>query len=253
MDNDANIFGFSTDPQTTDFLPIIKYNALAGNFSRVDREAGSDGKFVSIPEVLPYDKFKAIFDFENAETGWLLFTAVGAPSMVLVSLEEVTANRIKLPPKPSDDHKTGIRMVVKLSPQNAGGKPPIRELASNARAFLRGMAPVYRQYLNERAAHPGLLPVLMLDGHPLAEKSTGRQQSATTFRPVFKIVSWTARGDLKPLPRGKAAATNGAGVMDEFTAAPARPAAASAARPDTGATRAAPPKQPDANLADDFG
>jgi len=131
---------------------------------------------------------------------------------------------------------------VKLSPQNAGGKPPIRELASNALAFLRGLAPVYRQYLNERAAHPGMLPVLMLNGHPVAEKAVGRQ-SATTFRPVFKIVSWTARGDLKTPPRQTAApATNGAGA-----------AAAPAERPDTGATRAAPPKQPDANIADDFG
>ena len=245
MDNDANIFGFSTDPQTADFLPIIKYNALAGNFSRVDREPGSDGKFTSTAEILPYDKFKAVFDFENAETGWLMFSA-GAPSMVLVSLEQVTAQKIALPPKPTNDHKKGVRVVVKLSPQNAGGKPPIRELASNALAFLRGLAPAYRQYLNERAAHPGMLPVLMLDGHPVAEKAVGRQ-SATTFRPVFKIVSWTARGDLKTPPRQTAAvATNGAGVVDEFAAAPA-------GRPDTGATRAAPPKQPDANIADDFG
>jgi len=252
MDNDANIFGFSTDPQTADFLPIIKYNALAGNFSRIDREAGSDGKFLSVPEVLPYDRFKAIFDFDGAETGWLMF-GDGAPSMVLVPLEAVTRQQTNLPPKPTDKHKTGVRMVVKLSPQNAGGKPPVRELASNARAFLRGLAPVYRQYLNERDAHPGLLPVLMLDGHPVAEKATGRQQSPTTFRPVFKIVSWTVRGDLKTPPRRTAtvaAATNGGGVVDEFAATPARPAAA----PETGSSRAAPPpKQPEVNLADDFG
>ena len=48
-----------------DFLPIVKYDARAGRFFRVDREDG-----VSTPVDITRS-FKAVFDFENVETGWI--------------------------------------------------------------------------------------------------------------------------------------------------------------------------------------
>jgi hypothetical protein len=241
----SDIFGFSLDSNTSDFLPILKFDARAGTFIRVDREPGPDGQFVSTPVVLAYDKVKFAVDFENAETGWL-WLGFGPPSMALVSLEKVTKKEIALPPKPTPDHKNGIRLVVKLSPGNAAGKPAIRELASSAKAFMRGVAPVYRQYLDERDAHPGMLPVLMQNGPAAIEKSGQGKMTSTNYRPVLKISGWVERGDLKPQPRGNgataAAAANGGEheATDDFGLAPP----IRRMPPDTGASRASAPSTP---------
>ncbi len=86
--------GFSNVTVKTggDILPIIKYDAKAGDFIRVDRHQKADGSWdkneteLSLPLTLH-------MDFANIEVGWLSF-ANGAPDFVMVKIGQ------PLPDKP---------------------------------------------------------------------------------------------------------------------------------------------------------
>jgi len=65
-----------------DFLPVCKYDARAGRAFRVDREDGQNNP-VDITR-----NFKAVFDMENIEVGWIAFPKGAAPDFQLVPLGE---------------------------------------------------------------------------------------------------------------------------------------------------------------------
>ena len=138
-----SVFGFSTQPSSGgDFTPILKYDARAGRFTRVDRV--NDGNGFANDDVDITQGIKFIADFENVEVGWLAFTPGAAPSFVLVPIGS------QLPPQPSENHKNGLRFMLKLS-KECGGEQPVREIAGNSKAFLSGVEAVYTQYLAEKA------------------------------------------------------------------------------------------------------
>ena len=111
---------------------IIRYDARAGRIFRMDRALG-DGGFVT-DKVDITDNFKALADFENIEAGWIDMQPGQAPSMVLVQ----RAADMLFPPCPSDNHKQGIRFLLKLANDCGGGQPPVREVSANSGAFLSG-------------------------------------------------------------------------------------------------------------------
>lgn len=217
-----SIFGFSTETGGGDFMPVCKYDARAGRIFRVDRVGGTDG-FNNVAIDLTSD-FKAVFDFENVEVGWILFTAGSAPHFSLVRMGDA------LPPRPSDLHKNGVRFIIKLA-KSCGGEKPIREMASTAKAFLNGIEAVYRDYELGRAANAGKLPVIALE-KTLAVKTGSGQTASTNYQPVFRIVSWAPRGDLVAAPRASVAA----------------PSAQAATPPSTGSTRVEAPAAADADF-----
>jgi hypothetical protein len=222
------IFGFSTEPSLGgDFLPILKYDARAGRFFRMDRADHGQG-FENTPVDITAN-FKAIVDFENLEVGWINFQPGTAPSFALVRFGE------PFPAKPTEQHKQGVRFMVKLAKScSAGDGKDIREVAGTSKAFLSGVENAYLDYQEECANHPLLLPVLALEKTVPIKTGSG-ERSSTNYTPMFKIVGWVKRGDLAPQPR-----TNGSGQQPQQTAAPA-----------TGATsRRAPP--PTTNIADEF-
>ena len=102
-------FSYGGSGGGADFLPIVKFDARAGRFFRVDREDG-----VSTPHDITRN-FKAVFDFENLEVGWISFNAGSAPDFQMVPFGSAFGDR------PSDNHKRGIRMAVKLSGECGGG------------------------------------------------------------------------------------------------------------------------------------
>jgi hypothetical protein len=180
-----------------DFLPIVKYDARAGRIFRVDRDANGS---------TPVDitrSFKAVFDFENVEVGHILFAAGGAPDFRMVK------HGAPLPPKPTPDYKTGVRLRVKLS-QDCGGD--VRELAGTSMAFLTGINKAHDDYDAGRAANPGKLPVMVLTDTMAIESGSGAKRS-TNYQPTFKIGGWVPRpADLKagdapaaPAPQQQAA------------------------------------------------
>lgn len=238
-------FGFSTAPAGGDFLPIVKYDARSGRFTRIDRTIQGED-YVSTPVDIT-DGFKAIFDMENIESGWLDFSS-GTPSVVTVRVADLQAGRVSMPPAPNDMHKNGVRFLIKLAAPIAG-EAAIREMASTAKAFVGAMEDLDEAYLAGIGANPGKLPVVVLDGPPIMQRSGSGNKTSTAYRPRFKIVNWVPRGDLAYTPRSTPAAK--AASPSGSTAA-----AANGARPATGATAAPPPQAASAaqqGVDSDFG
>jgi hypothetical protein len=217
-----NIFGFSTaPPEVGDFTPIVKYDARSGRTFRMDRTE-KNGSFENEAVDITLS-FKAIADFENMETGWILFAAGAAPDFKLV---RVPLDK-EFPDRPSDKHKHGIRFMIKLAKDCSGDKT-IREMAGTSKAFHSGVEAVYTQYLAEKDNHAGKLPVIVLEKTTPVRSGTG-DRSSTNYQPTFKIVGWAPRGNL-----GGVASPDGS-------------------PPATGSTHVEAPKAAETVGADDFG
>lgn len=228
-----SVFGFSTETsQGGDFLPILKYDARAGRFFRVDRIDTGSG-FVSEAADIT-GSFKAVVDFDNVEVGWIDFQPGSAPSFSLVPMGQ------QMPEKPGPRHKNGVRFMVKLSKECVGpdGKA-IREVAGTSKAFLSGVEAAYLEYQKDKGKNAGKLPVLVLEKTVPIKTGSG-EKSSTNYHPVFKIAGWVARGDLAPHPKANGSA--------------AQQTQANESAPATGAQAKAPPsKKAETSLADDFG
>ena len=228
-----SVFGFSTEPSAGgDFTPIVKYDARAGRIFRVDRVQGTDNNFVSEPIDITAT-FKAVFDFENIEVGWIDFPVGSAPSFALVPIGST------LPDRPSPKHKNGLRVLIKLG-NNCGGDKRVREIAGTSKSFLAGIEEAYLAYTRDKPKYPGQLPVLSLVSTTPVTSGSGAQKS-TNYRPTFRIDGWAKRPDdlIHIAAAAPAAAhTNGSGVA-----------------PPTGAQTVPPPNkmQQQNNLDDDFG
>ena len=217
----VNVLGFSTaPPEGGGFTPIVKYDARAGRMFRIDR-IENNGNFANNAVDITAS-FKAIVDFENMQTGWVLFAAGIAPDFNVVRIGK------EFPARPSDKHKHGARLMIKLAKECSGDKP-IREMAGTSKAFLSGVEAVYTQYLAEKDDHPGKLPVIVLEKTTPVRSGTG-DHSSTNYQPTFKIVGWAPRGDL-----GAVAAPPDGGP------------------PATGSTQVDAPKADETVSADDFG
>jgi hypothetical protein len=223
-------FGINLDSVSGNITPIVKYDARAGRMQRVDREDG-----ISTPHDIT-NNFRAVFDLENVEYGWLAFSASG-PDFKLVRLGEA------LPAKPSENHRQGVRLRLKLA-SDCGGD--LRELATVARVALRGLDELHTRYEAEKASHPGHLPIVSLAKTIPVTSGSGAQKS-TNYQPVFEIAGWAPRpADLQPKPvavaPGVTMYTTGNGKQLD-------------APPATGATKVAAPvsrSQPE-TAASDFG
>jgi hypothetical protein len=204
-----------------DFLPIIKYDARAGRLFRVDREDGVSAQ-VDITR-----NFKAVFDFENVETGWIKFAAGSAPDFRTVPLGSDEGD------KPSDEYKHGLRMCVKLGAEVGGD---CRELAGTSVAFLGGVDALHDLYMSGVKTNAGKLPVVVLDETVPIESGSGSKKS-TNYRPVFSIAAWVSR------PKDLVASSR--------SAAPAASPSTKSTPPATGSTRADPPARKAAPVADE--
>ncbi|PSO16784.1 hypothetical protein C7G41_36270 [Bradyrhizobium sp. MOS002] len=211
-------------------MPIVKYDARAGRFYRLDRVDTGNG-FESKPVDITAN-FKAILDLENVETGWFDFLPGSPPDFKLVPIGK------ELPDKPSAKHKNGIRLMLKLSKDCAGGSPLVRELAGTSKAFLSGIEALYLDYLQKKPANPGKLPVVELEKVTPIKTGSGAK-SSTNFQPTLRIVSWASRGDLTFVPKG----------TSPNSPAP-QPPPQGPTPPSTGSTRAEPPPQEEGMDAD---
>jgi|ERR1700748_715411 len=228
-----SVFGFSTEPSAGgDFMPIVKYDARAGRLFRMDRTDTGNGFANDSVDIT--SSFKAIVDFENVEVGWIDFPAGSAPHFALVPMGT------QLPDRPSPRHKNGVRFLMKLA-KDCGGAKPIREIAGTSKAFLSGVEAVYNQYVSEKGANAGKLPVIVLEKTTPIKSGSGEKQS-TNYQPTFRISGWAPRGDL---------------VFQSKGSAPAAQASSQAggSAPSTGSKIAEPPKAaaPEMADADDFG
>ena len=170
--------GINYDTQAGDIQPIIKYDSRSGRLSRIDR-INNENTPVDITR-----NFKAVFDLENVETGFIAFNAGAAPGFSLTRLADG-----KQAVRPSDDYKPGVRVLVKLH-KDCGGD--IREIAGNAKAFLRGIDELHNAYVEGLKTNPGKLPIVILKDTVAVTSGEGAKKS-TNYSPVFEIVGWAAR------------------------------------------------------------
>jgi len=208
--------GFSTEAsEGGNFLPICKFDCRAGRMFRRDRELGEN------IDVDITKSFKAVIDLENIEVGWIDFDTGGAPSFALGPIDN-------MPDKPSEKHKRGARFVVKLAKECGGD---VREMASTAKAFLRGLDELHDAFMAGAKKNPDKLPVVVLVDTVAVTTGEGSRKS-TNYSPKFEIQSWVSRpADLKPQQRAAA------------------PETARSSAPSTGSTKVAAPVADD----EDFG
>lgn len=163
------------------FLPIVKYDARSGRITRRDRENGEN------TDVDITKSFKAIFDLENVEIGWLNFPMGSAPQINMVRY----ADGVTVPKPEGEGFKRGVRFIVKLS-KDCGGD--VREIMSNAGAFLDGIKPLMAAYELGVKDNPGKLPVVAFHDS-VAKTSTGGALKTTNYVPVWEITGWVKRPD----------------------------------------------------------
>jgi hypothetical protein len=161
------------------FLPICKFDARSGRMFRRDRENGENID-VDITKT-----FKAVIDFENLEVGFINFNTGGAPHFAMAAYGDT------MPEKPSPDHKPGVRFVAKLASACGGD---VREMASNAKAFLVGVDNLHNDYLAGLSKNAGQLPVVVLADTVPVVSGEGSKRT-TNYSPVFEITGWVKRPD----------------------------------------------------------
>jgi len=223
--------GFSFGGEGGNIIPIVKFDSRSGRMSRIDRQNG-------VEQVVDLTRtFKAVMDLENIEVGHISFAANMAPDFRVVRFGQ------PVPSAPSENHKSGFRLLLKLHKDSGGD---VRELASTAKACLRGVDALHTAYLAGRDANPGKLPVVSL-GEPVAITTGEGAKKSTNWSPTFQIIGWVDRpADLIWTPKAAAPAQT----------APAAVQAASDSWgvPSTGSTPLAAPVAPAAALdPNDFG
>lgn len=174
--------GLQTESGGGDYTPVVKFDARAGRMFRVDRSQDSGGQWQT-DNVEVTQGFTAVMDLENIQVGWLLFAQGVAPQLTLVPLGQA------LPPRPSDQHKQGFRMMMKLGKSSGGD---VREMAATSKAVLGAVDDLHTAYEAQKAANPGKLPVVALTGSK-AIVSTGKGQTSTNYAPIFSIERWVDR------------------------------------------------------------
>lgn len=224
--------GFTYSTGGGDFTAIMKYDARAGRLFREDRKQDAGGAWVKDSVDLT-SNFRAVFDFENIEVGYINFPQGGAPDFVMVALGD------PYPQRPSPNHNQGVRFMMKLAKDCAGDAAAIRELAGTSAAFRMGIDELHDAYTVEKAANPGKLPIVALKSTLPITSGSGTKKS-TNYQPVFEIVGWAARpDDLVFVPKARGGQVS--------------PAAAPATAPSTGSTPVGAPAAKQAEAVGDFG
>jgi hypothetical protein len=165
------------------------------------------------------------------------------------------AKTAALPAQPSENHKRGVRFIIKLA-ADIGGDKPIREISSSAGTFLNGWKEVFDAYDTQKAANPGKLPVIQINQDtPTVPVTTGSgARQSTNYQPKLHLVGWAPRGDLVPNLRGSTVPQAGAQQTVQTVQTPVQTVQTNGSAPATGSQRApAPVAQPAANHAADFG
>lgn len=230
--------GIPTSSSGNDYTPIVTWDARAGRMFRVDRAQDSTGAWQSDKTDITADKPTFAVDFGAAEVGFLAFLPTG-PSFHLAPIGQ------PLPPKPSPDHKHGVRLKL-FSAKSFGG---LREFASSAKAVLGVIDVLHSDYEAAPEAAAGKIPVVQLIGST-AITTKGPAGNVTSYSPTLKIVAWTDRkpemGERTvPVPGSKAGTNGAANARAATQAAPSQGSQAASAMPEPPAHVTEPTGMPD--------
>ena len=169
--------GFSLeDKKGGNFLPVIKFDAKAGDFIAINREPQSDGTWEK-NEVEIEKPFKFVIDMENLQIGWISFKP-GAVDFTMVHIGE------KIPARPTDDHKQGIRARIFMKDHG------LREFSHTSKNVLRAFDALHDQYMAAVGSHSGKMAVVEVTGTDVVKMQT-KDQGELRFRvPRWNISGW---------------------------------------------------------------
>jgi hypothetical protein len=100
---------------TKSFLPIIKFDARRGTFTRVDRMQDDVGEWKTETHEIPEDDFEAIADLANLQIGWVSFDSK-TPDFRMFDLDQdIGEPRSAKPKRTEDSHpETCCRALSRL-------------------------------------------------------------------------------------------------------------------------------------------
>jgi hypothetical protein len=165
-----------------EFLPPLKYNAVSGALSIVNRVQTITGEWEGVSTQIAPAEFRAIPALDILEVGWQAWIN-GKPDMAMVGAGDDAPTRWGDPP--SDTHKLGIRLIWKMSP-NLGGD--VREMIGTSIGLWNGIDRLHDAYIEQADDHPGQLPIV-----GLTEVIEQRTRNGSFYEPVFQIVGWKDR------------------------------------------------------------
>jgi hypothetical protein len=198
--------GFNTESKSSgDIIPIVKYDAKAGDFIAQDRVQSASGEWEKEERELPLPtKFAA--DMAEMEVGWLSFQS-GAPDFRMVKVGE------PMPAKPEGDFKNAFRMRI------ASKELGLREFSHSAKTVLRAMDTLHNQYEAEKGNNSGKIPIVEVTGTETIKINS--PQGELRFKvPVWNISGWVEKPEMfnktAPAPEPVAAPPQAASDDDLF-------------------------------------
>jgi hypothetical protein len=144
-----------------------------------DRVYSAVGGWDSEQRQIENDKFRALFDLENLEVGWIGFIKGEGLNTRLVRIGGDYGD------PPSDKHQEGLRLVIKVD-ESLGGE--LRECISTAVSMWSAIDRLHDDYRAAASAHPGCMPAVDITG--TREEGT---QNKRLLVPIFAIVGWQPR------------------------------------------------------------
>jgi hypothetical protein len=165
-----------------EILPRLKFDGRDGTIYTQDR-VFENGEWQPSQRNIDPGEFCAIFDMATLEEVWAYFPSGGPPDIVAVPAGEDPGDA------PSEKHKQGVRLRVKMS-DNLGGH--VRECISLATGFWYAMDDLHNRYLAGLPEHPDQLPIVSI-----SEMVETKTRQGSNFAPKFVIDGWIVRpGDL---------------------------------------------------------
>jgi hypothetical protein len=165
-------------------LPRIKYNAVKGQLYKIEREQTADG-WQSSDVKMPMP-VKLAFDFANMEVGPIAFIA-NKPDFHMVKIADVEAGTAKIPPAPTADHKTSVR--VRVYNKELG----VREFMVQAKVALTSIDGMYEEAKAAPEYKAGKVPVIAITGTTEVKFKTPQGGEGSSEQPVMAITAWTDR------------------------------------------------------------
>lgn len=187
----------SSETASSDFLPLVSYNAKAGRL-KYSQRVEVNGRWEKQEEDVSFQQPAFVADMENIQVGWLFFKAGMAPVRALVKIGQ------PLPPVPMGDYGVDERGNANKPKQGFAmrvldGNRTVREFSSNAGSVLSAIDALHTAYEGAPERAQGMLPVIQFTG---ATEVKGKHGS--NYSPNFQIVKWVPRP--AELPAGAPAA-----------------------------------------------
>lgn len=159
-------------------VPIIKFDAKAGDLIRVDRTQNAAGEWQANNTELDFPLQVAV-DMENVQVGWASFVT-GRPDFMMVKIGE------PMPQKPTADHKQAFK--VRLCNKELG----LREFSSQSKLVISRFDALHNAYEAGKADNPGMVPVVTIEGTETVTVNT--PQGENRFKvPKWSVTGWTER------------------------------------------------------------